>query len=325
MSLSLCARLTSKYTASLQPNNLSYLPGSAGAIIISAGGINEKVLRSPASLTDGIAVEPMTVPYEETDMIAQVKWERLSFGIVLVLVTNAGLVQIYNHAGQRLLHFFRIECDPNRNEVPDAARGIASNGIDLIFVGSYTGEVITLQVSAEHITRGKALSGSTAHRAPITDIAAERSADTQTLVTADATGQILVWDLSSLVLIANLGTFHSRCNSIAVYGTTVVAAFLSGHVRIFNCREETHLEITAHSRAINAMCISPVTKRWFCVSEDTFLSMYTLPDSSNMLSSLHSIVVSPGLLTGLAVDGPCGTVAVTCYDSGEIFLVKVNE
>lgn len=139
----------------------------------------------------------MTVPYEETDMIAQVKWERLSFGIVLVLVTNAGLVQIYNHAGQRLLHFFRIECDPNRNgsrrrtlrpcltleraEVPDAARGIASNGIDLIFVGSYTGEVITLQVSAEHITRGKALSGSTAHRAPITDIAAERSADTQTL------------------------------------------------------------------------------------------------------------------------------------------------
>ena len=58
----------------------------------------------------------------------------------------------------------------------------------------------------------------------------------------------------------------------------VVASYASGHLRVFNIRQQClYIEAAAHSRAITGMDMHPSDNLFVTVGEDSILSVWSFP------------------------------------------------
>lgn len=120
------------------------------------------------------------------------------------------------------------------------------------------------------------------------------------------------------------------CTSVAVKDDYIFASFMNGKIRLFRPSvQELSIEISAHSRNINAITVHPTQYLAASVSDDQILHVWTLPDysSASYSSSEVNLFCSCSLenkkLTGVSFlsDDRIGVVA---YDDDELTTFSRN-
>lgn len=118
------------------------------------------------------------------------------------------------------------------------------------------------------------------------------------------------------------------CTSIVTREDVVIAAFTTGHIRIYRASiNELAIEITAHGRCINGLALHPALDVVASVGEDQNMNVWSVPDfssrSSREIDLLSSFVLANKKLTGVSFfnDERIGVVA---YDDDEINFFEKN-
>jgi len=299
-----------KASASLLPNNLT----TSGAYI-------SYIHRSECHLVENkpaiLALEKTDTTkclYNEKDPLSQIRYLKLAMGEVLVAITLGGLVHIYEENGQKLLHFHKLQKSQVALSAHDAhLKGIAADNNANVFIGSGSGEILVFNITAKKMALTKKLEG---HQHAVQDL----NATDGHMVSGDEFGSVVFWsykedDFKKLHEIKGDG---NPVTTIAIGHGYAVVGFSTGHIRIYSLdKHQLKVEITAHTRTINTIDMHPTQPMFATVSEDTFLSVWSLPTpKSSQVRKLHLQSVSSGLLTGVRfnVRDP-NQLLVTCYDS----------
>ena len=98
------------------------------------------------------------------------------------------------------------------------------------------------------------------------------------LATGDDYGNIILCDAfedyENLCRFQGKGHLHRSCWENGY----VVASYTSGHLRVFNIRQQSlYIEAAAHSRAITGMDMHPSDNLFVTVGEDSILSVWSFP------------------------------------------------
>lgn len=278
--------------------------------------------------------------YAEKDPVSQVRFCRLStFGPnvdILVVVTVGGGLHLYDESGQKLIQFHKLTKlatppagsapvtppapGPSETHVATAKeaflRGIAHDGTSTVIVGSASGHLLAFSASPKKLSLLRKIP---AHTSPITELASHDGV----LASGDENGNIYMWNTREAKDAAYTKTNEFKGNGEPVTSLSIgygylVAGYASGHIRLFSLETKTlSVEITAHSRAINAIDLHPTLPLLAAVAEDSFLSLWTLPTSKTpSVTSLGLTVTNTALLTGVRYVGRSASlIAVTAYDS----------
>ena len=151
-----------------------------------------------------------------------------------------------------------------------------------------------------------------------------------TLISGDDSGQLLFWaaptgDAVSGSKVVKLPGSNAPVNCLSLGQGVLAAAFTSGHVRLYDVnKRQLTVEIAAHTRAINALEIHATRPLLLAASEDTFVSVWTIPTAAAPnVQSLMAESPALGLLTGCRFGGgPNQEPFVTSvYDSRSLALM----
>lgn len=118
------------------------------------------------------------------------------------------------------------------------------------------------------------------------------------------------------------------CTALGMKDSVVVAGFSSGHIRIFRSDiREMSIELCAHARIINAVCVHPTLSMFVSCGDDQFLNVWSLPSfrdvSSSAVELLSSERIPNRLLTGVAFF-PDDKIGVTSYDEDDLVILSKN-
>lgn len=241
--------------------------------------------------------------------------------------------QIFDDNGQKLLHSYR---HPGRGgaSVPLKElhlRGIAFDGKETLYVGQGNGHLMVLSLTKAKLTYVKS----------IPDVHVETSATSggisalvwvakeAMLVSGDDYGNLVFWSGAGPELAAakvtRLDGKGSPVNLLAAGQGHVVAAFASGHLRVYDpSKKVCTVEIGAHTRSINGLDLHRTRPLVMAASEDTFVSVWNLPTPANGGQVQHLMSESPvlGLLTGGCFGGANQELIVTTtYDNRSLALM----
>lgn len=254
-------------------------------------------------LTTGTATVLRSV-YAENEAVCQVQYAPLADQEYLVVGTQYGLLNIYDETGMRLVHSHRIF------EGPTLVRGIAHDGAQRLFVGTSRNNVHVFQVSQHSFSQLQLLSD---NKAPVTAVAANK----QVLAVGDEDGTVLLYALDSLLLQHTFTNPDDAVSSIAFSNNFLLVAFFSGRVRIYDTVAKSIVaEIQAHARPIFALDVFQEKGLFALGSEDTFVSVWTLPDPAGKVSCLHCSDIKHSLICGIkfARNTDQLTLLATSYD-----------
>lgn len=246
----------------------------------------------------------------------------------LVVSLNTG-VQVWSSDGKHMIYFFSASGSANFSD--DDAQCTKLQGIAMVpkgrmfVVGCTDGDVFAFEAKCgrqgESVELTATLRG---HDRPITCA----GASVEYCVTGDAGGTIIAWNVNKLLeKTCCFGGTGNPVTAVCVRGEQIVAAYSTGHLRIFEIRNETLVvEIAAHSRAINAIDLHPMGTMLATVGEDFFMNVWELPqggpdDPAGQVGLLASSRVPNRLLTGVRflVDGS-QRIAATSYDCNALHL-----
>jgi len=311
-----------KASASLLPNNLS----TSGNYLVYAHGTQVHLLKDKhTSLLSG-SPTIFKSSVQEDDNISFCRFGRLASGAVLVVLTTSGLVHIYDEEG-RAISFTR----PVNSQ---AYQGIATDGESKIYIGCVDGSILVYTLNGNKLSLLQTLSE---HKDAICDLTSSSNHDHSILVrkpssrlcSSDQKGNIVVWDIGSSSGARKLHLFPgegSACNTLAISSPLGVAGYASGHLRIYDIeRGEIQAEITAHTRAINAIDIHPTEGLVVSTSEDTVVNLFTLPTSAhnNHIEPVMSTSINNAMICGVQFCGDNkALIAVVAYDSPHIRILR---
>jgi WD repeat-containing protein 54 len=121
------------------------------------------------------------------------------------------------------------------------------------------------------------------------------------------------------------------CTSLVVKDDYIFAAFMNGKLRLYRVSpvQEMSVEISAHARTINAVCVHPSQYLAASVGDDQILHVWSLPDysagsyTSAEVNLFCSNQIENKKLTGVAFlsDDRIGVVA---YDDDELTIFSRN-
>lgn len=300
-----------KSSASLLPNNLATNPTSIAYL-----HRNEVHIALQSDLK-GERAQTSVVAYTERDPVSGMCFAKFGSTSVVVLINLAGTVFIFDQTGQRVLS--QLALVP-KDKGPRAARlqGIATDG-KILCIGSGNGSVYVLEVdSSATLTLRKEI------EQPKGSVMSLCMSDGG-VVSGDESGAVVLWDTKKGVPIMAWSETAGPCVSLCAGHGFIVGGFASGHVRIFGLKENRIIaEICAHTRVINAVAMHPVHALFACCSEDTFVSVWSLPTGKKLDAGIaNTMLVSPNssLLTGVGFVG--NHVVCTAYDSRYLSFMKL--
>lgn len=245
---------------------------------------------------------------------------KTSFHEYLVVTSNLG-VQLWSADGERLEWFLKMTEElEETNEAPQfhfmrgACSLTTSTGTNCIAVGSSIGTLLIVTTSGDVIHRL-----STSSSSPITAVAATP----RYLFCANDEGDILGFRCD--------GTFENFmriqgkgdcCSALVCKDGVVVAAFSTGHVRIYRAElGELSIEIAAHSRAMTGMALHPHCAYLATCGEDQNAHVWTFPDflspSGSDMDLAYSSKLENCLCTGVAWTAD-QQLLVASYDSEDL-------
>lgn len=282
---------------------------------------------------DPHAEPPVTVSVGQSQVF-QSKFVHVRGTTYLVLTTDAG-AQVWDAFGNNILFNLPMpgnaQADTNRTR-PSFARGIASfltaDDNHMLAVGSSSGHVFLLEGSGFKFRHADTLKE---HTDPITDLTSdmdcrktERGVTDRSLVSADETGKIIVWEAKSarqILPVAKLeNPDRAPCVGIKMRGDRLVAAYDSGILRFYQLSQQWKwMEVNAHSRFISSLTLHPTQDVLATAAEDSTLAVFTLPAPGQKTNQLMSLSWPDAMITGIAFCGRNGSnVAAVAYDVDEI-------
>jgi len=328
--------LKCKASASLIPNNLScngnnLLYVSRNEVHIVKENHDEIVGEKPPHLS--------TAAYAEKDIISQSCYCKFSFGDCIVIITVTGLIHIYDDSGQKLYHFHKLQKSQVALGVREAhLRGIAHDASHL-FIGTGSGEILMFSISLKKFSLTKKIQG---HKEMIsalectfiaTNDEKEKEKEKEkevTLVTADEAGTVIFWSVDQkeegLTKIKEHTGEGYPCLSMCKGHGYIICSYSNGVIRLFDINsKKIKVEISAHTRSINAIDIHPTKPMVVAVSEDSHISLWTLPTSTNKkVTNLLCASPTHALLSGVQFCGKDKSlISVTSYDSRALTFVPI--
>jgi len=236
---------------------------------------------------------------------------------------------VFDESGQKLLHSYKhVKSGGVPSLKEQHLRGVCCDGKEGLYVGTGSGEILLLQITKTKMTLNKVIPASAdghlesagSGQGGVSALA--YSVAHSTLVSADDWGNVLFWagsgDSFGTKPVARIAGQGSPANCLAQGHGVLAAAFASGHVRLYDiAKRQITVEIAAHTSSINALDIHATRPLLLAASEDTFVSVWSLPtDAAPSIKSL--MVESPalGLLTGCRFGGANQELIITTiYDS----------
>jgi len=226
-------------------------------------------------------------------------------------------------------------------------RGIAYDSNHL-FIGSGSGEILMFSISAKKFSLTKKIQ---AHKEMISSIEStfvpnnnnnnnnnnngdEKDKDNKekeiTIITADEAGSVIFWSVDQkedgLTKVKEYAGDGYPCQSMSKGHGHVAASFSNGILRLYDLNsKKLKVEIAAHTRSINAIDIHPTKPMVVAISEDSFISLWTLPTSSNKkVTNLLCVSPTHALLSGVQFCGKDKSlISVTSYDSRALTFVPI--
>lgn len=295
-------------SASLLPNNLS----SSGAHLVYVHRNEVHLVKDGSLGTERGAVAIMVIPSGGSNVEARVS------AIKQCVINGAPLVIVGTETGD-----VHVMCEKTQQRLCSGATGhqggaarITSICVDskVIYVGTGAGELVGFVYETGSLGKPQPMK---AHSGPVTALAFDRG----TLITGDQNGTIGFWQNGKMVGSVK-GSGHP-CLSLTAGHGYAVGGFSTGHLRMFNLTNKTlHVEITAHTRAINAVTTHLSQPMICCCSEDSFVSCWSLPSGEKAgVKALSSFSPGSAAMTGVAFCSGGKAIGAIAYDSRYISTV----
>mmetsp|Transcript_6671 Transcript_6671/g.10516 ORF Transcript_6671/g.10516 Transcript_6671/m.10516 type:complete len:322 (+) Transcript_6671:198-1163(+) len=236
----------------------------------------------------------------------------------LGVTSDVGL-HLFDATGETLLATFKIEnfpenddckADPSRSEYCCGVSGI--HGTPLLVCGSSQGNLAVLHYDRKRksFDLESTLKG---HRRSVCTVETSVSH----IVSGDELGMVIVWNSNTLEQQCQFPSMGPPCSSICIRANTVVAAFVSGVVRVYFINEcRVKFEVDSHCRALNAMDLHPFHDVFATVGEDGVINVWKLPDKrSERFHLVSSEYLEDHMLVGVSfAKDNTNKVATTSYD-----------
>eukprot|EP00944_MAST-04C_sp_MAST-4C-sp1_P015269 g15269.t1 len=273
------------YSPSLLFNNLT-CNGHLGVFMKGS-----KVVTFQEASLSGKAVAGESL-YSLKDKIngTQAKWCLIGSRYYLVCTSYSG-VQIFGDDGKTVEYVFPLKTsDIDFGGEPEGSyftRGItAISATNEICVGASTGHIFVFSVSVEDGISLKDTKAS--HKYAISSACGVENV----LATGDDYGNIILCD--AFEDYENLCRFQGKghpCTGLVGKNGYVVASYASGHLRVFNIRQQSlYIEAAAHSRAITGMDMHPSDNLFVTVGEDSILSVWSFPEENEGSSDTGTLI-----------------------------------
>lgn len=246
-------------------------------------------------------------------------------GVPFIALTSSLGVQIWTTDGGEMKYFFAISSLVDSEEEGHFMRGVTAIKTGFICVGSSTGNIIILKATSadgEGIELQETLETS---KNAITAI----HASDQLLVCANDIGDIIGFNVESAFEVkCRFSGAHFPCTSILTRFDMIIAAYSTGHIRLFRPQtSELVIEIAAHARCITGLAIHPSLNILASVSEDQFLIVWQLPANlsraANDIDLLFSEKIDNHLLTGVAFVSD-EKIGVVSFDEDDMIMFKMG-
>jgi WD40 repeat protein len=257
-----------------------------------------------------------------------------------VIVTVTGLVHVYDDSGQKLLHFHKLQKSQVALGVREAhLRGIANESSHL-FIGSGSGEILIFSISAKKFSLTKKIQ---AHKEMISSLescftpsssssssSSTDNKDTTTLISADESGSVTFWSVDqkedSLTKLHEHAATGVGVVSMSSGHGYLICSLSNGTLRFYSLKNyKLKVEVGSHTRPINAVDIHPNKPLVVAASEDSFISLWSLPTSTDKkVKNLLCVAPTHSLLTGVQFCGKDKSlIAATSFDSRALTFVPI--
>lgn len=239
----------------------------------------------------------------------------------IAIATQTG-VQVVNTDCTSTLGFFALPTTRRNGQPPSMepfTRGLVFIEPNVLVVGTSSGDLLIFSYN-QNLQLLQTMDE--VHRAPVACIAASGSY----LASTDDEGVIQVWVLPAFRRSVTISQYAgSPCTSACFCGSTLIAGWASGHVRMFDAATGAPIaEICAHARAVTALAAHPRRNLFASVSEDTCLLVFTVPNGpDDKIIHLFSAIVPSCLLCGVSFCGKDDDdIAVCGYDQYSISVFR---
>jgi hypothetical protein len=270
---------------------------------------------------DGGESRSLSIPGARS--VSQARWVTVD-GAEYLGVASGGGLHLLDSAGDKLLAMFPNDEIPKNPDCEQAlcgdyvtsVEGVA--GTQLVCVGSAQGMLVLLHFDAKR-KRLSLEASARAHRRSVSALGSSVS----NMASGDENGHVAVWCAGGLEQVCAFPSMGCPCCSVVVRADRVVAAFVSGVVRVYDiARARVQIEIDAHCRTLNAIALHPQYDVFASAGEDGFINVWQLPDKRNLdVRLVASLRVPDALLCGVAflLDGS-NRLAALAYDSPKLYV-----
>lgn len=305
-----------KHSASLLHNNLCAGTDSLMYLHLNEAHILKQTeLATHMTSTTSARANTSVVAYNEKEPVTQAKFCSFAFGECIVLVNTKGALFVYDKTGQAVIQTYGCEGASHTH-----LKGIASTPKHL-FVGTGSGSVLVLSVEPNQINLVKELKG---HKGPVCALTLMNKS---TLVSGDETGGVKCWSVESYEEQGEHKGDGYPITSLSGSAEFLGAGNACGHIKVFKQSKTKILlfaDIAAHTRSISAVHMHPTLPLIASSSEDTYISVYSLPaGGATAIKLVSQVSPNDALLTGLAWFGK-NTLAVTAFDSRYMSVLSLN-
>jgi len=251
-----------------------------------------------------------------SSIILQAKWCVLPSRKLLVITSSKG-AQMFEADGSIMVFWQALTPNVNQGQA-QYARGITAVGDRHICIGVADGGILVFDVPSKGngVKLQETISG---HDISICDLSSYQS----TMVSTDESGKIILWKAGGhFQKLRTLDGYGHPCSSVRLWKTSLVAAYGSGHVRIFNT-ETGHikLEVAAHAKWINAIDIAEESGTLLTSSEDSYVRVWDL----NNFKMLYQECAGDVQITGARfLDQDGSSFGITGYDVSDVLVFQKN-
>jgi WD40 repeat protein len=251
---------------------------------------------------------------------------------VLAVLSSLG-VQLWSLYGDNMLFYFPLNSLLGfEGEEEKFVRGVTAMR-DFVCVGVSTGNILVFKDGGSFPLVHNLESDKVA-------ISALASSSQNVLIAANDSGRIFGYSASdAFEQIFALAAYNSPVTCLCMRDTLLLAGFASGHIRGFRTDiVELTFEITAHTRAVTGMSLSPAVtavgggsssgfgKELVSCSADQFVHVWGLPDfrtnSSCRVDLLYSSCLEHKMCTGAAFLSGGDRICIAAYDEEELVIFR---
>ena len=259
--------------------------------------------------------------YTEKDPVSSIDLAQLTAGRLLIVASTAGTVHVFDETGERQLHSHKLQKSQVALSAKDAyLRGVCHDRKESVFIGSGSGDVLQFTLTQAKLALSKKLT------TPFSRAiwAVHYDADHSLLLAGDDAGNLAAFTCSSdaPTKAFDIKGSGSPITSIASRHGHIVTADCVGKLRVYSIASRSLVvDVCAHARVINAIDVHPTLPLVVAVSEDTYVSVWTLPTADQpVVRNVLMWSPAPALLTGVRFSGKNGeNIVATIYDSKSLF------